>query len=158
MQADRLTVGSEEITFRVTSKESDGELTAFDVRIPAGGGPPMLHRHGPFEIYRVERGELAFYLEDEGGTVRRTIGEPGSVVAIPGGREHTVRNEGEAEARAFVVFTPGAQMERFARAAGELGARGALQVDDVLALAQENGVEITRPVGDHSLVGARGER
>ncbi len=60
-------------------------------------------------------------------------------VAIPGGREHTIRNESAAEARAFVVFAPGAPMERFARAA-------AAGTADVIALAAAHGIEITRPL------------
>lgn len=141
-----LNVGGDELTFRVMSDQSDGAILAFDVEIPAGGGPPMLHRHDAFEIYRVERGELAFYLEDEHGGVRRTLVQPGAVVAIPGGREHTVRNESPAGARAFVILTPGGEMERFVRAAGELGADGAPEIEDVLALAEAHGVSITRPL------------
>ena len=143
-----LNVGEDELTFRVTSDQSDGAILAFDVRIPAGGGPPMLHRHDAFEIYRVEQGELAFYLEDEHGGVQRAVTGPGAVVAIPGGREHTIRNESPAEARAFVTFAPGAEMERFVRAAGELGADGPPDVDDVVALAEAHGVSITRPLSE----------
>ncbi len=101
-------VGSDEIEFRVTSEESDGALAAAEVRIPAGGGPPMLHRHEPSELYRVEAGELAIYVEDEHGSIDRKLARAGSTVAIAGGREHTVRNESGSEARAFVVFSPGA--------------------------------------------------
>jgi oxalate decarboxylase/phosphoglucose isomerase-like protein (cupin superfamily) len=139
-------VGGDEITFRVTSEESAGALVAFEVLMPAGGGPPMLHRHDPFELYRVERGELAFYVEDDRGTVRRSVASPGAVVAIPGGREHTIRNESPDEASALVVFSPGGEMERFARQAGALAARGTPDVDDVLALASAHGIEITRPL------------
>ena len=101
---DRLHVGAEEITFRVTSDQSKGKLVALETLIPAGGGPPMLHRHASFEAYRVDGGELAFYVEDEGGIVQRSVRRAGAVVAIPAGREHTIRNESDAPARAFVVF------------------------------------------------------
>ena len=141
-----INVGGDELTLRVTSDQSDGAILAFDVRIPAGGGPPLLHRHGAFEIYRVERGELAFYLEDEHGDVQRAVVHSGAVVAIPGGREHTVRNESAAEARAFVMFAPGSEMQCFVRAAGELGADGAPEIEDVLALADAHRVTITRPL------------
>jgi mannose-6-phosphate isomerase-like protein (cupin superfamily) len=140
---DRIVVGKDEVTFRLTSDESDGALVALEVRIPAGGGPPMLHRHDPFELYRVERGELAFYLEGERQTVTRTVAGAGSVVAIPGGREHTVRNESGEESTAFVVFSPGSEMERFVRAVGDLGEPG---IEEVLALAAAHGVELTRPL------------
>jgi oxalate decarboxylase/phosphoglucose isomerase-like protein (cupin superfamily) len=119
---ERLRVGSDELTFRVTSEQSGGVLLALEVRLPAGGGAPGLHRHSPEEVYRVERGELAVYLEDEAGEVMRHRSGPGSVVHIPGGRAHTVRNETDAEALAYVVFAPGAEMERFVRAGGALSA------------------------------------
>ena len=140
---DRMVVGEDEVTFHLTSDRSDGALVALEVRIPAGGGPPMLHRHEPFELYRVERGELAFYIEGEREAVTRTVAGAGSVVAIPGGREHTVRNESGGESTAFVIFSPGAEMERFVRAAGDLGEAG---IEAVLALAAAHGVELTRPL------------
>ena len=136
--ASTLTVGGDEVTIRVTGSQSDGALLALEVRIPPGGGPPALHRHDPFELYRVESGKLAFYVADDGGAVTRSLTGPGGVVAIPGGCEHTVRNESAAESRAFVVFSPGAEFERFVRAAAVS--------DDVSALAAAHGVEMTRPL------------
>ena len=135
--ADRLQVGADELTFRVTSAQSDGVLLAIEVRLPAGGGPPALHRHAPAEVYRVERGELAIYVEDDAGEVDRIATSPGSVVHIPGGRAHTVRNESAADAHAYVVFTPGTEIERFMRAAGALG-----DPADVMALAERHGIEM----------------
>jgi oxalate decarboxylase/phosphoglucose isomerase-like protein (cupin superfamily) len=135
---DRLTVGTDELTFRVKSADSGGALLAFEVRMPPGGGPPALHRHDPAELYRVERGEFAFYLADEDGLVARSTAGPGDVVAIAGGREHTVRNESDAESTAFVVLAPGAGFEQFVRAAAVS--------DDVGALAAAYGVEMTRPL------------
>ncbi len=144
--ADRLTVGAEELTFRVTGEASGGALTAVEVLMPPGGGPPALHRHEPFELYRVEEGELAFYLAGASGAVERTVAGEGAVVAIKGGREHTIRNESDADARAFVVLSPAGGMERFARAAGALAAAGAVTADQVMNLAAEHGIEITRPL------------
>jgi mannose-6-phosphate isomerase-like protein (cupin superfamily) len=142
---DTLVVGGDEITFRVTSDESAGALAAFDVRMPPGGGPPMLHRHDPFELYRVQRGELAFYIAGDDGVVARRVARTGEIVAIPGGREHTIRNESGADAHAFVLFSPGGQMERFARDAAAIAGDGAPSVQDVLVAATANGIEITRP-------------
>ena len=131
---DSLKVGSDDLTFRVTSAESDGALLAIDVRLPPGGGPPALHRHEPAEIYRIERGELAIYVEDE-----RIAATPGAVVHIPGGSAHTVRNESDADAHAYVVFTPGTEIERFMRAAGALAAPGPAEIT---ALAEQHGIEM----------------
>lgn len=142
---DRIRVGHDELTFRVTGDDSGGALLAIEVRIPAGGGPPVLHRHAPAEVYRVERGELALYVEED-GAVRRIAARAGAVVHIPGGAAHTVRNESAAEAAAYVVFTPGEAMERFFRAAGALAHDGEPQLEDMLALAERHGIEFTEPV------------
>jgi mannose-6-phosphate isomerase-like protein (cupin superfamily) len=131
---DTLSVGTDELTFRVTSAESDGALLAVEVRLPAGGGPPVLHRHAAAEIYRVERGELTIYVEDD-----RIAAGPGAVVSIPGGRAHTVRNESASEAQAYVVFAPGTEIERFMRAAGALAEPDPAAV---LALAERHGIEM----------------
>jgi mannose-6-phosphate isomerase-like protein (cupin superfamily) len=142
MYRDELTVGSERITFALTSEQSGGELAVFNVTIPPGGGPPMLHRHDPFELYRVRRGELAIYVAGDDGAVKRTIARPGTLVPIGAGVEHTIRNESDREAEAVVVFSPGEPMERFARAAGDVGAEG------IPALARAHGIETTRSLED----------
>lgn len=144
---DRLDVGGDELTFRVNSAESGGALIAYEVAFPAGGGPPALHRHDAFELIRVEQGELTFFVEDERGALRRTEARAGTTVAIPAGREHTVRNLSRAEARSFTVLAPGAAMEGFIRAAAALGGgESKPSPAELLALAAEHGVETTRPL------------
>ena len=140
---ETLQIGTDELTFRVTGEQTDGALLAVDVRLPAGGGPPVLHRHTPLEVYRVDRGELAIYVKEADGAVQRIAAGPGAVVHIPAGRAHTVRNESGAEATAYVVFAPGTEIERFMRAAGALDELGP---EDVLALAERHGIEMTSPV------------
>ena len=143
---ERIRVGSDELFIRVTSEATGGALLAAQVQLPVGGGPPALHRHEPEELYRLERGELAVYLEDDGGDVRRTVARPGDIVHIPGGRAHTVRNESGSDASAYVVFAPGTEMESFLRSAGELASDGPPRMEDVLALAERHGIEITGPL------------
>ena len=154
---DEATVGRERITFELTTEQTEGELAVFRVTIPPGGGPPMLHRHDPFELYRVHSGILAVYIEGKDGAVTRRVVGPGTVVPIDGGLEHTIRNESDREAEAVVVFSPGEPMERFARAAGRLGGDRKQSQDDVLALAQAHRIEITRPIED-ALTDTGGER
>jgi hypothetical protein len=79
---------------------------------------------------------------DEAGTVQRTVVGPGATLSIPRMREHTIRDESDAEARAFVAFSPGLEMESFARAAGV----AERDLDRLLMLAARHGIEITRPL------------
>jgi mannose-6-phosphate isomerase-like protein (cupin superfamily) len=145
---DEISVGRDRIRFKVTSEQSGGEVAVFEVRMPPGGGPPMLHRHEPFELYRVRSGELAIYLEGKDGAVTRRVAGPGSVVPIGAGLEHTVRNESDEDAEAVVVFSPGEPMELFARAAGDLGRGGPPAEAEVMALARAHGIEVTRSIDE----------
>jgi oxalate decarboxylase/phosphoglucose isomerase-like protein (cupin superfamily) len=137
-------IGSDDITIRVSSGETGGRLVAADVQMPAGGGPPLLHRHDPAEVYRVVRGELAIYLEDAAGAIGRHLTRAGDVIHIPPGRAHTVRNESRVGAEAYVVFTPGEAMERFVHAAAGLAADAG--PDDVVAVARRHGLTFAGPV------------
>jgi mannose-6-phosphate isomerase-like protein (cupin superfamily) len=142
--AETLQVGGDTMEVHMSSAENDGALLAYDVTLSPGGGPPHLHRHEAAELFKVERGELTFYLADESGEVGRRTAGPGDVVAIPANREHSIRNEAAAAARAFAVLAPGDRMEQFARAAAALGATAT--PDRVAGLAAESGIEITRPL------------
>jgi mannose-6-phosphate isomerase-like protein (cupin superfamily) len=138
--------GDDEVAVRVSAEATGGDVLALDVTMGPGGGPPALHRHAAVETYRVLEGELTFYL-GAGERIERFEVHAGAVVHIPGGREHTIRNESAAPAHGYVTFTDGAeQMERFARAAAALAARARPAPEDVLALAQRHGVHITRPL------------
>lgn len=135
-------VGSDEVRVRVSSGQTEGAMLAIEVQMGPGGGPPGLHRHAPEEVYRVDRGQLTVHLEDGRGEVQRIVAEPGTVVHIPGGRMHTVRNESREDASAYVVFTPGTEMEQFLNAANRLVGAGPPEIADVLALAQRHGIEM----------------
>jgi mannose-6-phosphate isomerase-like protein (cupin superfamily) len=124
---ENLKIGSDEIAIHVSS----GALLATEVTIPAGGGPPAMHRHPSEELYRVESGELAIYIRDE-----RIVAGPGSVTHIPGETLHNVRNESDAPAHAYVVFSPGTEFEAFVRAV-------AADPENVIHHAMANGIEFT---------------
>jgi hypothetical protein len=97
------------------------------------------------------RNEFTIYLEDDEGEIARIVAGTGSVVAIPGRRRHTIRNESEADALAYVVFSPGSAIERFARAADALAAQGSALPTDVLALAERHGIEMAGPLPPDAL-------
>ena len=137
--------GSEEIEFEVTSEDGAGagrgEGADAAGRRPAGASPPR----GPWSLYRVERGELAFCRRGRGGRGRASPGGRGD--GLPAGAS-TIRNASDRDAAAFVVHALGDDTEAFVRAAARLAAAGAPAVERVLAVAAEHGIEITRPLAE----------
>lgn len=147
--AERLTLGTDQVTVLATSAQTGGDIFAIEIRMPPGGGVPVMHRHAPGEVYHVLAGEFAFYLGDGvSGAVRRVVAGPGDVVPLAGSTPHTIRNEGTADAVAFVVHSPGAPMEGFTRAVAAMTAGGEPSMDDVLDLAQRHGIELLGPYAD----------
>jgi mannose-6-phosphate isomerase-like protein (cupin superfamily) len=143
--ADRWQLGTDELRVLATGDMTGGAIFAVQIRMPPGGGPPVMHRQAHSEIYYVLDGEFAFYAGNSDGGMRRIVARPGDVVPLAGGVPHTIRNEGDRDAIAFVVHSPAAVMAGFSRAAAALADRGAPTMDDVLALAQRHGVELLGP-------------
>ncbi len=143
---ERLALGTDEIVVLTTCAQTNGDIYAGLVRMPPGGGPPVMHRHDPSEVYHVLTGEFAFYVgRPDGGVDRIPVG-PGQVMPLTGGTPHTIRNESDDEAVAFVVHAPGGAMEGFSRAAATLAASDKPSMETVLGIAEEYGVELLGPV------------
>jgi mannose-6-phosphate isomerase-like protein (cupin superfamily) len=150
-EAERIALGTDELTVLATSAQTGGAIFAVEMRMPPGGGPPVLHRHAPGEVYHVLAGEFSFYIGDGvSGAVRRVVAGAGDVVPLAGQTPHTVRNEGTTDAVAFVVHSPGALMEGFSRAAAALAATGEPSMADVLDLAERHGIEMLGPYAEVS--------
>lgn len=138
-------MGTDEIIVLADCHQTDGALFAVLVQMPPGGGPPVMHRHEPGEVYHVLDGEFTFYVGPPDGLVERTVVRAGQVMPLAGGTPHTIRNESSDDAVAFVVHAPGAPMEGFTRAAAALaGDEGSM--DAVLRIAEEHGIELLGPV------------
>ena len=144
---ERILMGHDEVTILASSGDTGGALFAVEIRMGPGGGPPVMHRHEPGEVYYVTAGEFAFYIGDgPDGAVRRHTAVTGDVVPLAGGVPHTVRNESAGDAVAFVVHAPGAPMEGFTRAVAAAAADGPPAMEQVLLLAAQNGVTLLGPV------------
>ena len=103
---ERLTIGTEEAIVVAASSETNGALFAIHLRMHPGGGPPVMHRHDPSEVYYVIDGEFTFYVQNVDGHVQRRTAKTGETVPLTGGTTHTVRNESTSDAIAFVVHAP----------------------------------------------------
>ena len=144
--AERITLGTDEMVVLATTDDTGGALFAVETRMPPGGGPPVMHRHDPGEVYLVRSGEFTFYVGEPDGPVRRITAATGDVVPLAGGTPHTIRNEADEDAVAFVVHAPGAPMENFSRAAATLAVDGQLDMEAALAVAAQHGIELLGPV------------
>jgi mannose-6-phosphate isomerase-like protein (cupin superfamily) len=104
-----------------------------------------MHRHDPGEVYLVQEGEFTFYIGGADDPDRcRVVATAGDVVPLAGRTPHTIRNESTEDAVAFVVHAPGRPMEGFVRAVAALD--GEPGMEDVLAVAARNGIELLGPV------------
>jgi mannose-6-phosphate isomerase-like protein (cupin superfamily) len=148
---ERLRLGADELVVLMSSARSGGALFAIEYRMSPGGGPPVMHRHEPSEVYFVQRGEFTFYtgelLPDGGWTdVRRITAVAGDVVPLAGNTPHTIRNESDDDAVAFVVHAPGAAFEAFVGAASAPATDGEPSMEQVLDIAARNGIELLGPI------------
>jgi quercetin dioxygenase-like cupin family protein len=157
---ERLMMGTDEVTILASCADTGGALFAVEIRMGPGGGPPVMHRHEPGEIYHVLEGEFTFYTatatddaaSDDAASddaaadkgVRRATAVAGDVVPLAGGVAHTVRNESDKDAVAFVVHAPGAPMEQFSRSVAAMD--GPRDMAAVLEVAARSGIELLGPV------------
>ncbi len=97
----------DQITFLITSAESNGGVFFAEVVVSPGGGPPP-HRHShEEESFYILEGTLTLLLGNETVTA-----SPGDFVQIPRGVVHAFKNTGTKNARMLAVNTPGG-IEKF---------------------------------------------
>jgi len=99
-------------------------------------------------VYRIVSGEFAFYITGSDCMTTRRVAHAGETVTVAGNTPHTIRNESSEEAVAFHVHAPGSAMERFTRSAAQLAADHTPTLEEVLVIAERNGIELLGPVPD----------
>jgi quercetin dioxygenase-like cupin family protein len=98
------------VSFLVTGAESNGGCFIVEgLAAPGGGPPPHLH-HFEDESFYVLEGTVTF--QAGGQTIHA---KPGDFIHIPRGTVHSLRNDGEAPARALIIISPAgpAGMQQF---------------------------------------------
>lgn len=129
---------------KAAGAETGGALTAMEMTIPAGMGPPP-HTHPGTESVYVLEGTLRYHIGDE--TIE---GGPGSFFHI---REGVVENfEATSDMRVLVLYTPGGIDEFFAEA-GEPAERREVppapaeppDIERLIAIGEKHGMQIRPP-------------
>ncbi|MDQ3792298.1 MAG: cupin domain-containing protein [Actinomycetota bacterium] len=131
-----LRVFGEMMTYKVTSDQTGGAYSLFEVETPPGGGPPLHVQHREDEAFWVLEGEYEFLGREQ--TLRAVAG---SLVYVPKGTLHAHVNRGEGPARMLVSQTPGGSHERFFEEVEEADGAG------IPELAADYGIEIALPKG-----------
>ena len=103
MTAEEISIGELVIRFLLEGDESGGTASLFEFTVPSSARVPVAHSHDAYEetVYGLE-GTLSWTVDGD----RHEVG-PGEVLCIRRGAVHRFENEGEVDARALAVVTPG---------------------------------------------------
>jgi quercetin dioxygenase-like cupin family protein len=102
------------VTCKITSYQTGGAYSLFEVVTQSGDGPPPHVQHREDEAFYVLGGEYEFLIEG-----RTSNAGTGSLIYIPKGNLHAHKNVGETLGRMLVSQTPGGLHERFFEDIGE---------------------------------------
>ena len=109
----------ERITFVQTGAETDGELFAFEVRVPTDMVSPPPHLHAEEERLEVLEGEMM--VQTDG---RQHVLRPGESLAVKPGVAHTWWNSGSGPLRFRGEFRPAGNVQSFFETYCGLAAEG----------------------------------
>jgi quercetin dioxygenase-like cupin family protein len=144
-----LWVMGEMTTCKITSDQTSGAYSLFEITTQPGDGPPPHLQHWEDEFFYVLEGEYEFL--DEGRTIRAGVG---SLINVPRGNLHTHKNVSDKPGRMLVSQTPGGTHERFFEEVGkpvdgEAGSHffeNQPDVAGIVAIAAKYGIEIPVPM------------
>jgi mannose-6-phosphate isomerase-like protein (cupin superfamily) len=148
-----LWVFGELLTCKVTSHQTGGAYSLFEVVTRPGDGPPPHIQHREDEAFYVVEGEYEFLDE-----VRTISTGAGSLIHVPKGNLHAHKNVGEKPGTMLVSQTPGGLHERFFEQIGEetkdrstpLVSNDPSDVEGIAKIAAEYGIEMPLRVDHHS--------
>ena len=143
-----LWVLGELVRCKITSYQTGGAYSLFELTAQPGAGPPPHVQHREDEAFYVLEGEYEFLVEG------RTISaESGSLIYVPKGNLHTHKSVGEGIGRMLVSQTPGGLHERFFEEIGEEMKDGSTapvsedppDMERIVKIAAEYGIEMPPP-------------
>jgi quercetin dioxygenase-like cupin family protein len=115
----------------------DGGPLMLELTIPPGLGAPP-HRHDDdAESFYILSGEITFVTDGE-----TRIARAGDFQHLPVGGVHAFRNDGQTDARALVVATPGIEALRFFTEIDAAMREGRADPPAVTAIAERHGLAI----------------
>ena len=134
---EEIRIGGIVVRFLLEGEASNGSVAVFEFDVAAGSPAPPPHSHDGYEetLYGL-RGTVTWTVAGE----RVEVGE-GDVLCIPRGVVHRFENEGEVDATALAVVTPGILgPDYFRELAALASAGGPPDRDKVAAVMQRHGL------------------
>jgi mannose-6-phosphate isomerase-like protein (cupin superfamily) len=98
-------LGSDLVTVKAGSRETSATMLVLEVTVPAGGGPPMLHRHVYAETFYFLEGTFMISTTDSHFRLHTQTVQPGDVLSIPSMAWHNFKNTGGTAGRFLVVHS-----------------------------------------------------
>jgi mannose-6-phosphate isomerase-like protein (cupin superfamily) len=136
--------GAQLVTSKVSSEQTGGAYSLFEVEVGPGGCTPPHVQHREDECFYVLEGSFAFHIEGA-----RSEAGVGSLIYVPKGTLHAFENAGQTTGRLLMSQTPGGLHERFIEEVGQPAidkvappAEETRDLERLTAIGVEYGVEI----------------
>ncbi len=97
-----LNVVGDQISIKISSRDSNGAFTVFEDCTPPMAGPPLHLHYEQDEWWHILKGQYLFVVDG-----KDILAGPGDTVFAPRGRQHTFQNIGATPARALITAVPG---------------------------------------------------
>lgn len=146
---DPLSVMGVTMYVRVAGDETGGTYSIMEHHFPPGSGPQFLHTHPAQESIMIQEGTFDVYSKGIKGKEATRAG-PGDVHHVASGGAHGLKNVGEAQGRAFIVFHPADLQEKFFFEFDEMFSKPGVPPDPArlgALFAKHNLVLLERPPG-----------
>jgi quercetin dioxygenase-like cupin family protein len=124
-----------ELMFHLTGAQTGGKMTMATLLQRPGHGPAPHWHEAEDECFLIQEGRFQFLMDGEW----REAG-PGSVVFVPHGAVHTLRNVGETMGSVLVTAFPSGLETLFARCAEEFARPGGPDKARIAAIGAEHGL------------------
>lgn len=129
---------------KASSDETDGTLTAIQMTIPPGMGPPPHVHEGGESVFVIE-GQVRYHIGGEAFE-----GGPGTFFYAPPGVEENFEPVGDTPVKLLVIYTPGG-MDKFFAEAGEGAQRREVpspsepDLERIVKVAEKHGMKMRIP-------------
>lgn len=116
-QGEHFLVGTDVATIKASGQDTSGSMLVVEVIVPAGGGPPVLHRHTSSETICFLEGEFEISTVDAANKLSTVKVKAGDTLSVPSKVWHNLKNVGTTRGKFIAIHSPG-EMEAFIREIG----------------------------------------